>query len=68
MKLLFTWLLGVPTLVLAMVVARAMTPQGLQVAEQRVVSACPGQLDFDHVGSVVTKDAYGIACNHGAVH
>lgn len=68
MKLLFTWLLGVPVLVLAMVVARAMSPQGLQVAQQTVMqSACTGQLDFDRVGAAVAKDGYRVACNRGAV-
>jgi len=68
MKLLFTWLLGVPALVAAMVVARAMSPLGTQVAQQPVLSsACPGQLDFNHVVTLVPKNGYRAACNRTLV-
>lgn len=69
MKLLFTWMLGVPALVLAMVVARAMTPQGLQsdVSRTAAVSLCAGQLDLNDVGPLVAKDGHRAACNARAV-
>jgi hypothetical protein len=67
MKLLMTWLLGVPALVLAMVLARAMSPQGMQVAEAATLSSCPGQLDLHHVGTTVVKQGHRAACNTHAV-
>lgn len=78
MKLLFTWLLGVPVLVLAMVLARAMSPNGLQAAQRQaagirtpagstVASICARQHQLDQVRPLVTKDGKPVACDRRAV-
>lgn len=78
LKLFLTWLLGVPVLVLAMVVARVMSPHGLQAAQQRQVasvkvaapstaSACLRQDQLHQVRPLVTKDGKRIACNRRPV-
>lgn len=71
MKLFLTWLLGVPVLVLAMVMARAMTPRGLDEQPRAVASArqspCPRQGELKHVDSVVTKDGHRIPCDRHPV-
>ena len=77
-RLLFTWLLGVPALVLAMVLARAMSPQGLQAAQpaRAVVrppvaaaapSPCPRKDQVDPVRSLVAKYGKLVACDRRAV-
>lgn len=71
MKLLLTWLLGVPALVAAMVLARAMSPQGMQGPMQaqhhRVsqVLSCR-QVQLDQVFAAVVQDGHR-ACNRAAV-
>ncbi len=72
MKLVLTWLLGVPVLVLAMVVARAVSPQGLEVNASRIAtpaprSACLRQGEVKHMDTSVTKNGDRIACNRRAV-
>jgi hypothetical protein len=77
-KLLFTWLLGVPALVLAMVLARALSPHGLQAAQRApavvrapapamAASTCPRQDQVDPVRSLVAKDGKRIACDRRTV-
>lgn len=69
MRLVLTWLVGVPILVFAMVLARAMSPQGLQAAQPeaaRAASACPGQRDVDRVAVTVAKDGHRVACDRNA--
>lgn len=72
MKLFLTWLLGVPLLVLAMVVARAVSPQGLEVNASHIAppaprSACVRQGELKHMDTAVTKNGHRIACNRRAV-
>jgi hypothetical protein len=70
MKLFLTWLLGVPFLVLAMVVARAMTPQGLQLEKPAAVvsaSTCVRQAHLDAVQTVVAKNGHRIACQRRTI-
>ena len=72
MKLFLTWLLGVPVLVLAMVVARAVSPLGLEVNASRIAtpaprSACLRQGELKHMDTAVTKNGHRIACNRRAV-
>lgn len=77
MRLLFTWLLGVPVLVLAMVLARAMSPNGLQAAQRApvvarapaaaVASTCPRQDQINPARSLVTQDGKRIACDRRTV-
>lgn len=68
MKLFFTWLLGVPVLVLAMVLARAMSPHGLHI-EPRVSagSVCTRQGHLQQVPRVIVKDGHRIACDRVAI-
>jgi hypothetical protein len=68
MKLLLTWLLAVPMLVAAMVLARAMSPQGMQGAHHtaRQAQLCR-QVQFDNVLAVVTQDRHRVACNRASV-
>jgi hypothetical protein len=71
MKLFLTWLLGVPFLVLAMVVARAMTPQGLQVQKPAPVanaSLCVRQAHLDEVRTVIAQDGDRIACQRRTIN
>jgi hypothetical protein len=69
MKLLLTWLVGVPALVAAMVLARAMSPQGLRVparpapAQASEVALCQGQLDLDKMLPAVPDHRHRIACH-----
>lgn len=77
MRLLFTWLLGVPVLVLAMVLARAMSPSGLHAAQRTpvvarapttsVASTCSRQDQVNPVRSLVTKDGKRVACDRRTV-
>jgi hypothetical protein len=72
MKLFLTWLLGVPALVLAMVMARAMSPDGLQplpvlTASAAATSACVRQRQLDKVRPVVVKNGHRIRCDRRAV-
>jgi hypothetical protein len=75
LKLFFTWLLGVPVLVLAMVVARAMSPYGLQVAQRDAPAAqvaarpsvCVRQDQLHQVRPLVTKNGKRTACNRRPV-
>jgi hypothetical protein len=68
MKLFLTWLLGVPVLVLAMVLARAMSPNGLHI-EPRVAtgSACARQGHLQHVPRVIVKNGHRITCERTAI-
>jgi hypothetical protein len=72
MKLLLTWLLGVPMLVAAMVLARAMSPQGMQGPVQaahhaaRQARLCR-QVQLDNVLAVVAQDRHRVACNRTSV-
>ncbi len=73
MKLLLTWLLGVPALVAAMVLARAMSPDGMrgpvQAARQHARHAqnlCR-QVQLDDVLAVVARDRHQVACNRVSV-
>jgi hypothetical protein len=73
LKLFLTWLLGVPVLVLAMVVARAMSPYGLQAAPRTEtqppkaviasVAPCTWQDDLHEVRPLVAQDPHRIACD-----
>jgi len=72
MKLFFTWLLGVPALVLAMVMARAMSPDGLQhqpmlAASATMNSACVRQRQLDKVRPVIVKDGHRIRCDRRTI-
>jgi len=73
MKLLLTWLLGVPALVAAMVLARAMSPQGMQGPLQaaqhqaRHAQLLCRQVQLDDVLAVVPQDRNRVACNRTAV-
>lgn len=76
LKLFFTWLLGVPVLVLAMVVARAMSPYGLQATQRQApavrvaavaASACARQDQLHQVRPLVAKDGKRIACHRRSV-
>ncbi len=70
MKLFLTWLLGVPLLVLAIVVARAMTPQGLEPRARVVAAAsspCVREGDLDQVGSPVVGNRHRITCERSTV-
>jgi hypothetical protein len=72
MKLLLTWLLGVPVLVAAMVLARAMSPQGMQGPVQaahhpQTQGQLCRQVQLDDVLAVVTQDRHGVACNRASV-
>jgi hypothetical protein len=71
MKLLFTWLLGVPAMVMAMVLARAMTPEGPDLAAQqaaRDLQACIRQNQLQQMRPLVTLDHHRVACERRAVH
>jgi hypothetical protein len=70
MKLLFTWLLGVPAMVMAMVLARAMTPQGPDLAAQESAAqlqACVRQGQLQHMPPLVAQNGDRIACDRLAV-
>jgi len=71
MKLFLTWLLGVPLLVLAIVVARAMTPQGLEPRARVVAAAasspCVRERDLDQVGSPVVGNRHRTTCERSTV-
>ena len=66
MKLFLTWLVGVPVLVVAMVVARAMSPAGFSGERPHsfVQNQCLRQLEFDAVRPVVADQRDGVTC-HG---
>jgi hypothetical protein len=73
MKLLLTWLLGVPALVAAMVLARAMSPSGMQgpvqVSQQHsrhAQNSCR-QVQLDQMLAVVAQDGHRAACNRASV-
>lgn len=66
MRLFLTWLLGVPLLVAAMVVARAMTPQGLEVRPRMAAvaqSVCVGKRHIETVAQVVVRNRHRVACD-----
>ncbi len=67
MKLLLTWLVGVPALVAAMVLARAnladMVPPSRLPVRATLQASCPGQADLHQVAGTVATDRNGIACN-----
>lgn len=74
MKLLLTWLVGVPTLVAAMVLARAVSPQGMRAtpprappAQARAVASCRGQLDLDKMLAPVPDQRHRVACHRVAI-
>lgn len=72
MKLLLTWLVGVPALVAAMVLARANLADVVQSSSRlppraTLQASCTGQADLHHVAGPVAKDRNGIACNRLAV-
>jgi hypothetical protein len=71
MKLLLTWLLGVPALVAAMVLARAMSPQGMQgplqaAQHSRHAQNLCGQVQLDDVLAIVAQDR-NRACDRASV-
>ncbi len=72
MKLLLTWLVGVPALVAAMVLARA-NLAGLVQASARLPmqatlqASCAGQADFHQVARAIATDGNVLACNRLAV-
>jgi len=72
MKLLLTWLVGVPALVAAMVLARANLASVMQAssrlpAQATLQASCPGQADLHQVAGAVATDRNGVACNRLAV-
>jgi hypothetical protein len=69
MKLFLTWLLGVPVLVLAMVLARAMSPAGFSAERHHslVQADCLRQLQFDVVRPMVRGQRDRVACNRSSV-
>lgn len=69
MRLVLTWLVGVPVLVLAMVLVRAISPQGLQAAQPRIATAsvCAGQDDVHRVAPAVANKRDRAACKRRAV-
>ena len=69
MKLLLTWLLGVPALVGAMVLARATSPQGFSPPREtsHAATSCVRQDQFDHVRPMVSKQRHGITCDRRTV-
>jgi hypothetical protein len=73
MKLLLTWLVGVPALVAAMVVARAVSPQGMRAVprtpapQARELASCRGQLDLDKVLTTVPDHRHRVACDRVAI-
>jgi hypothetical protein len=71
MKLLFTWLLGVPAMVMAMVLARAMTPQGPDLAAQQAskdLQTCIRQSQLHQMRPLVSLYDHRVACERRAVH
>jgi hypothetical protein len=69
MKLFLAWLVGVPVLVLAMVVARAMSPAGFSGERHHslVQNQCLPQLEFDSVRPVVAGQRDRVTCHRRAV-
>ena len=72
MKPFLTWLLGVPALVLAMVMARAMSADGLQhpqalAASPTTTSPCVRQRQLDKVRPVIVKNGHRIRCDRRTV-
>lgn len=68
MKLFLTWLLGVPVMVLAMVLARAMSPQGFS-GERNALAAgeCLRQQQSHVVSPLVADQRYRVTCNRRTV-
>lgn len=67
MKLFLTWLLGVPLMVAAMVVARAMTPQGLEPRPPVAATAhstCKGKGHVQTMEQAVIRDGHRLTCRH----
>lgn len=67
MKLFLTWLLGVPLLVAAMVVARAMTPQGLESRPPVAPTAhllCVGKGHVETVAQIIVRNGHRLTCRH----
>jgi hypothetical protein len=73
MKLLLTWLVGVPVLVASMVLARALSSQGMRAPARtpppqvQQLASCRGQLDLDKMLPAVPDHRYGIACDRLAI-
>lgn len=67
MKLFLTWLLGVPLLVAAMVVTRAMTPQGLEARAKVAASPCLRQAHIQLVDSPIIGNRHRVTCHRRAV-
>ncbi len=64
MKLFLTWLVCVPVLVAAMVLARAMSPQGLRAPMQIAIQpGCSQQRQAGDMAASVANDRHRIACN-----
>lgn len=69
MKLFLVWLIGVPTMVAAMVLARAVSPQGLRGAppappsQAQVLDSCRGQLDLDKMPPTVPDQRHRVTCH-----
>ena len=73
MKLVLMWLVGVPALVAAMVMARAMSPQGMHaathatLAQVQAAPSCGRQVQLDDVLLTVANNRHGIACNRSTI-
>jgi len=69
MKLFLTWLLGVPVLVLAMVLARAMSPAGFSAERHHslVQADCLRQLEFNTVRPLVRGQRDRVTCNRRTI-
>ncbi len=69
MKLLRIWLFAVPALVAAMVMARAMSAQGMgpsprmQATGLRAAGSCSRQFDQHQVLAAIADDGHRVACH-----
>jgi len=73
MKLFLTWLLGVPVLVLVMVLARALSPQGFgngfsaQAGTPAASGSCPREQQLHDVAPLVTQQRNQVSCDGRSV-
>ena len=67
MKLFLTWLLGVPALVIAMVLARALSSQGFAANVAAVSVSCVRQHQLDAVSASIPQQRNRVACHRDAV-
>lgn len=73
MKLFLTWLLGVPVLVVVMVLARAMSPQGFgngftaQAGTPAASGGCLREQQLHDVAPLVTQQGKRVPCNGRSV-